>query len=91
VPSVTPEPAGLALIGMAAFFTASVRAPVTGLILATELTGTTNLLAPMLGACALAMLIATSLRCRPIYELLTDRAVRAARQNVAERRPLAHD
>jgi CIC family chloride channel protein len=73
-PGSAPDPAALALIGMAAFFTASVQAPVTGLILATELTGTTNQLPPMLGACATALLVAAALRVRPIYDLLTDRA-----------------
>jgi CIC family chloride channel protein len=83
-PHQTPEPAGLALIGMAAFFTAAVRAPVTGLVLATEMTGSTTLLPPMLGACAVAMLVATVLRSKPIYDQLTDRAVGAARDNARE-------
>lgn len=78
VPHLTPEPAGLALIGMAAFFTASVRAPVTGIVLATEMTGSTALLPPMLGACAIAMLIATALRSTPIYDQLTERSAPAS-------------
>ncbi|MDR3661975.1 MAG: ClC family H(+)/Cl(-) exchange transporter [Mycobacterium sp.] len=76
-PHSAPSPAALALIGMAAFFTASVQAPVTGLILATELTGSTNQLPPMLGACATALLVAIALGSRPIYDLLTDRASNA--------------
>lgn len=84
VPSWTPESSSLALIGIAAFFTATVRAPVTGLVLATELTGVTNQLPPMLGACAVAMVVATVLRSEPIYDALTSRAARAARQNAAE-------
>jgi chloride channel protein, CIC family len=83
-PQETPAPAALALIGMAAFFTASVRAPVTGLVLATEMTGSTVLLPPMLGACAIAMLVAMMLGGTPIYDQLTDRATRAAQQNAAE-------
>ncbi len=89
-PNQTPEPAALALIGMAAFFTATVRAPVTGLILATEMTGSTTLLPPMLGACAVAMLVANLLRSKPIYDQLTDRAVRASRQNATEERQAHH-
>ncbi|WP_235432409.1 ClC family H(+)/Cl(-) exchange transporter [Nostocoides japonicum] len=90
-PGYAPEPGGLALIGMAAFFTATVRAPVTGLILATEMTGSAVLLPPMLGACAIAMLVATILRCQPIYDSLTDRAVRGARENTDDGvRPEAH-
>jgi chloride channel protein, CIC family len=72
-----PSPAALALIGLAAFFSATVQAPVTGLILATELTGTTNQLPPMLGACATALLVAIALGSRPIYDLLTARAANA--------------
>lgn len=85
-PQLTPDPAALALVGMAAFFTASVRAPITGIVLATELTGATNQLPPMLGACAVAMLVATALRSEPIYDALTHRATVAARANAAERR-----
>ncbi|WP_380173215.1 chloride channel protein [Kineococcus sp. DHX-1] len=73
-PGSAPEPAALALVGLAAFFTATVHAPVTGLVLATELTGSTNQLFPMLGACAVALLVAVVLRSRPVYDLLTDRA-----------------
>lgn len=80
-PHAAPDPAALALIGMAAFFTATVHAPITGLILAAEMTGTTNQLPPMLGACALAMLVAVALRSEPIYDLLTRRSAHAAEQN----------
>jgi CIC family chloride channel protein len=77
-PHLGPSLPACALIGMAAFFTASVHAPVTGLILATELTGDTNQLPPMLGACAVAMLVATALRSAPIYDQLAERAARKA-------------
>ncbi len=77
-PHAVPSLPACALIGMAAFFTASVHAPVTGLILATEMTGNTNQLPPMLGACAVAMLIAVALRSAPIYDRLADRAARSA-------------
>ncbi|MBO1766334.1 ClC family H(+)/Cl(-) exchange transporter [Allobranchiibius sp. GilTou38] len=83
-PHATLAPAGLALIGMAAFFTSTVRAPVTGIVLATEMTGSTSQLAPMLGACAIAMLVAMALRCAPIYDQLTRRSASAARENAAE-------
>ncbi len=86
-PSFTPDPAALALIGMAAFFTATVRAPITGIVLATELTGITNQLPPILGACAIAMLVAMMLRSQPIYDALTTRAVNAAKQNAEEASP----
>ncbi len=84
VPSMTPDVPGMALIGMAAFFTATVRAPITGLILVTEMTATVIMLPPMLLACAVAMLVASVLRSEPIYDSLTARAVRNTRINASE-------
>jgi CIC family chloride channel protein len=55
---------------MAALFTAVVRAPLTGIILAIELTGSFTLLLPMLSACFAAMLVATFAGQPPIYESL---------------------
>jgi CIC family chloride channel protein len=83
-PQQTPEPAALARIAMAAFFTATVRAPVTGIVLATEMTSSTTLLAPMLGACAIAMLAANAFASTPIYDQLTRRAVSAFKVNAVE-------
>jgi CIC family chloride channel protein len=77
-PHAVPSLPACALIGMAAFFAASVHAPVTGLILATEMTGNTNQLPPMLGACAVAMLIAVALRSTSIYDRLAERAASRA-------------
>jgi len=76
--------AALALTGLAAFFAATVQAPVTGLILATEMTGSVTWLPPMLGAVAVSMLVARGLRCVPIYDALTARSARNARINVEE-------
>ena len=73
-------PAGIMLvigvIGMAAFFTAVVRAPVTGIILVIEMTGGFTLFLPMLSACFAAMLVPTLLGNGPIYESLRDRTLR---------------
>jgi CIC family chloride channel protein len=60
---------------MAAFFTAVVRAPLTGIVLVVEMTGSSTLLLPMLGACFAAMGTATWLRDAPIYDALRVRAV----------------
>jgi CIC family chloride channel protein len=81
-PHAVPSLAACALIGMAAFFTASVHAPVTGLILATEMTGNTNQLPPMLGACAIAMLVAIALRSESIYDRLAERAAQTVQPAV---------
>ena len=60
---------------MAAFFTGVVRAPITGIVLATEMTGSVSMLLPMLCACSMAMLAATLLKDPPIYEFASERAL----------------
>ncbi|HEY6293932.1 MAG TPA: H(+)/Cl(-) exchange transporter ClcA [Terriglobia bacterium] len=70
LPGVAPDPTAVAVVAMAAFFTAVVRAPVTGIILVIELTGSVTLLLPMLGACFMAMLVPALLRDPPIYDSL---------------------
>jgi chloride channel protein, CIC family len=71
-PSVAEQPTTFAVVGMAAFFTAVVRAPVTGIVLVTEMTGGFTLLLPMLLACFAAMAMATLLRNPPIYDSLRE-------------------
>jgi CIC family chloride channel protein len=68
--SSTFLPQEFAVVGMAAFFTSVVRAPVTGIILVIELTGSSSLLLPMLASAFAAMTVATVLRQPPIYNSL---------------------
>lgn len=65
-----------AVVGMAAFFTAVVRAPLTGIVLAVDMTGCSTLLLPMLTSCFAAMAAATLLRCPPIYDSLRERVAK---------------
>jgi CIC family chloride channel protein len=67
-----PNPKAMAVVGMAAFFTAVVRSPLTGIVLAIELTGCFTLLLPMLSACFAAMLLPTLLHEPPIYDSLRE-------------------
>jgi chloride channel protein, CIC family len=69
-PYLAERPAAFAVVGMAAFFTAVVRAPVTGIVLVTEMTGSFTLLLPMLLACFAAMTVPTLLGDPPIYDSL---------------------
>jgi CIC family chloride channel protein len=69
-PGADINPTAYAVVGMAALFTAVVRAPVTGIILAIELTGSFVLLLPMLAACFASMVVPTLLGEPPIYESL---------------------
>ena len=68
------QPVGFAVVGMAAFFTAVVRAPLTGIVLVTEMISDATLLLPMLGASFCAMILPTLAREPPIYDSLRDRA-----------------
>jgi CIC family chloride channel protein len=73
LPAGVAHPPTCAVVGMAAFFTAVVRAPLTGIILVTEMTASFTLLLPMLGACFTAMLVPTVLGNAPIYDSLRRR------------------
>jgi CIC family chloride channel protein len=63
----------MALVGMAAFFAATVRAPVTALVLVVEMTATTEALLPMMVATAAAVLVANVMGSPPIYDSLRAR------------------
>ena len=70
LPDLDTPPVAFAVVGMAAFFTGVVRAPVTGIVLIIEMTAAFTLLLPMLGACFAAMLVPTLLGSEPIYDSL---------------------
>jgi CIC family chloride channel protein len=69
-PGLDIQPEAFALVGMAAFFVGVVRAPLTGIVLVTEMTGNVTMLLPMLAACFGAMLLTTLLQNVPIYDSL---------------------
>ena len=69
-----------AIVGMVALFAASVRAPLTGIVLAIEMTGRGDLSFVMLGAALGAMLVAMLLKSPPIYESLRERMLERERQ-----------
>jgi chloride channel protein, CIC family len=77
LPTVIPEPRTFALVGMAAFFAAVVRAPVTGIILVTEMTGNSTLLLPMLASCFAAMTVPTLVGNVPVYDSLRQLTLRS--------------
>jgi chloride channel protein, CIC family len=82
VHAVLPEwavfPETFAVIGMGALFTATVRAPLTGIVLMIELTGQYEYMLPLLVSCLAAYGIAEALGNRPIYEALRERSEAAA-------------
>lgn len=68
----------LAVIGMAAFFAATVRAPLTGAVIVMEMTALTAVAVPMLIAAGAAVLTAALLRSAPIYDRLRERMLSAS-------------
>lgn len=76
LPFVSLPPEGFAVVGMAAFFAGVVRAPLTGIVLVMEMTGSSSLLLPAVFASFTALIAASLLRDRPIYDALRDRTIR---------------
>ena len=67
------DPISFALIGMAAFFTVVVRAPLTGILLAIEMSGKVSLIIPLLIASIICTIIPALLKQDPIYDALRNR------------------
>ncbi len=72
-PEVVPIPAVFAVVGMAAYFTAIVRAPLTGIMLIVEMTGNYSQMLPLLVSCFCAYAVVELLKDLPIYEALLER------------------
>ncbi|TMJ69498.1 MAG: hypothetical protein E6G83_02610 [Alphaproteobacteria bacterium] len=75
-PDLGIAPEAFAVVGMAAFFTGVVQAPVTGIVLVIEMTAGFTMLLPMLAACFAAILVPNLLGSAPIYDSLRQRATR---------------
>ncbi len=74
-PGLGIEPEAFAVVAMAAFFTGVVQAPVTGIVLVTEMTAAFATLLPMLAACFAAMVTVSLLGIAPIYDSLRERVI----------------
>jgi CIC family chloride channel protein len=72
-PSWAGHPEVFAVLGMGAFLTATVRAPLTGIVLMVELTGKYDYMLPLLVSCFAAYGIAEAMLSPPIYESLRER------------------
>ncbi|MFO0875361.1 MAG: H(+)/Cl(-) exchange transporter ClcA [Phycisphaerales bacterium] len=69
-PSMAAHEQVFGLLGMAAVFTASVRAPLTGVLLIVEMSNDAHAVLALAVASAAAFLVAEALRSPPIYESL---------------------
>lgn len=74
-----------AIAGMGALFAATVRAPLTGLVLVLEMTSNYQLILPMIITCLGATMVAQFLGGRPLYSVLLERTLqRSAQEKSAE-------
>lgn len=72
-PQLLPEPAVLAVAGMGALVAATVRAPLTAIILTVEMTDNYLIILPLLVTCLTASMTAHGLGGEPIYSVLLKR------------------
>lgn len=91
VPSAGVESAVFAVVGMAAYFTAIVRAPLTGVVLIIEMTGNYEQMLPLLISCFFAYAVAEYLKDLPIYEVLLERDLFHQGEGVDLAQPIVMD
>ena len=80
-PGLISHPGIFAVAGMGALFSATVRAPLTGIALAIEMTGNYSQILPLILTCMSASLVAQGLGGRPIYTSLLQRTLRMSVKN----------
>ena len=78
-PQLIGDPGVFAVAGMGALFTATVRAPITGVALAIEITANYEQILPLLLTCAAATIVAERLGGQPIYSVLLKRTLERAK------------
>ena len=78
-PLLAHEPAAFAVAGMAALFAATVRAPLTGIVLILEMTANYNQLFALLIAVLSAHLVAEHFDQKPVYDALLAQDLRRSR------------
>ena len=86
-PEIVPTPAVFAVVGMAAYFTAIVRAPLTGIMLIIEMTGSYSQMLPLLVSCFSAYAMVEALKDMPIYEALLERDLEKTGDQIALKDP----
>ena len=91
VPLADVQPAVFALVGMAAYFTAIVRAPLTGVVLIIEMTGNYEQMLPLLICCFFAYVAAEYLKDLPIYEVLLERDLLRGGEQASLTQPVVMD
>jgi CIC family chloride channel protein len=78
------EPGTFAIAGMGALFAATVRAPLTGIVLVLEMTDNYQLILPMIITCLGATLLAQFLGGKPLYSSILARTLQRQEQQQAQ-------
>lgn len=74
-PNYSIEVGTFAIAGMGALFAATVRAPLTGIVLVLEMTNNYQLILPMIITCIGATMVAQFLGGRPLYSVLLEKTL----------------
>lgn len=78
VPHDAMVPLAFGIAAMGGLFSASVRAPVVGVALTLELTGSYTMVMPLIATCVTANMVAQWIGGRPIYDLLLEKTLMQA-------------
>ena len=78
------------ILGMAGYFAAIVRAPLTGIILIFEMTGTYSYLLSLSVVTIVAYIVATLLKSKPIYESLLERLLEKQGKHMSDPEMVNH-
>lgn len=72
------------VFAMAAYFTAIVKAPITGSILITEMTGSFHHLLALIVVSMTAYVVSDLLKTKPVYEMLYERSLAKQKQHISD-------
>lgn len=75
-PDIVSDAGTFAIAGMGGLFAATVRAPITGILLVIEMTSNYEMIVPLIVTCLGATMVAQSLGGRPIYTQLLERTMK---------------
>lgn len=75
-PNIVTQAGTFAIAGMGGLFAATVRAPITGILLVIEMTSNYEMILPLIVTCLGATMVAQALGGRPIYTQLLERTMK---------------
>lgn len=83
-PDLITTPGAFAIAGMGGLFAATVRAPITGILLVIEMTSNYEMILPLIVTCLGATMVAQTLGGRPIYTQLLERTLKLSMRQKRE-------